>query len=338
MATAVAAVAVVATTLSVSGGPSADLVPTGAPGTALVEDPQVLVISLDGFNPTALRRLGRSGAPNLWRLFDEGAGTLDARTQVERTITLPNHTSMVTGRRIDRKKGGHGVTWNDDRLTPRTVQKAAGHAVSSLFSRVHASHGSTALYAAKTKFSLWDRSWPTAIDKVVIHAEDDAQVVADARIDLVDDDRALTFVHLGSADKAGHASGWLSPAYLTAVERLDALVGSVLTDADTAPELADLTVIVTADHGGVPGAKAHDAVRRPANFTIPFVVWGSGIDHADLYAINPGYRKPGRKQQPPLTGKQPIRNGNVANLALDLLGYPRVPGSIFGKVTPLEVE
>ncbi|WP_148615790.1 alkaline phosphatase family protein [Nocardioides rubriscoriae] len=334
-------VAVVTVMLSAAGGRDRDAVtPTAAPAarTAAPDtDPQVLVISLDGFNPTVLRTLGHQGLPHLWRLFDEGAGTLDARTQVELTITLPNHTSMVTGRRIDARRGGHGVTWNDDRLRPRTVQRAAGHPVASVFTRVHAEGGSTALYAAKTKFSLWPRSWPRAIDRVGIHEEDDRAVVADARADLVAADRALTFMHLGDADKTGHASGWLSPAYLDAVRRLDRLVGLVLHDADQRPELDDLTIVLTADHGGVPGTTSHSDVRRPADYTIPFVVWGPGITHADLYDLNPGYRDPGTSR-PSLKGKQPVRNGDVANLALSLLGDDPVPGSLFGRVRPLRVR
>ena len=74
-----------------------------------------------------------------------GASTLNARTEREMTVTLPNHTGMVTGRRIEAATGGHGVTWNDDRLTPNTVQAAAGHDVASVFTAVDAAGGSTAL-------------------------------------------------------------------------------------------------------------------------------------------------------------------------------------------------
>lgn len=332
---ALAACAAVVGLVAVVPGPSGAQAPLAS--ELAPEDPQVLAISLDALNPNALRRLGRAGAPHLWRLFDEGTGTLNARTQVELTVTLPNHTSMVTGRRIAAAKGGHGVTWNDDRLTPPTVQKAAHHAVSSVFTRVSAEGASTALYAAKTKFHLWERSWPQDIDQVGIFEEDDAAVVAAARQDLVAHDRAFTFVHLGNADKTGHATGWMTPAYLKAVRGLDRQVGLFLADADTRPELDDLTIILTADHGGVPGATSHSDTRRPANFTIPFVVWGQGIEHADLYTINPDYLRPGRKVQPRLTGKQPVRNGNVADLALDLLGFAPVPGSSFGRTRHLRV-
>ncbi len=62
---------------------------------------------------------------------------------------------------------------------------------------------------------------------------------------------------------------------------------------------------------------------------MPFAVWGPGIAPADLYDLNPGYRDPGRTR-PGLRGKQPVRNGDVANLALRLLGLDPVPGSLFG--------
>ncbi|WP_278256638.1 alkaline phosphatase family protein [Nocardioides convexus] len=69
---------------------------------AAAADLRVVAISLDGLNPTAITRLGAARLPNLYRLLREGAGTLNARAQIEQTVTLPNHTSMVTGRRIDK--------------------------------------------------------------------------------------------------------------------------------------------------------------------------------------------------------------------------------------------
>ncbi|MEZ5096901.1 MAG: alkaline phosphatase family protein [Nocardioides sp.] len=87
---------------------------------------RVLLISVDGLNPTAIKDLGRSQAPTFYRLIDEGATTLNARTEYEQTETLPNHTGMVTGRRITASRGGHGVTWNDDRLTPARSRRPPG--------------------------------------------------------------------------------------------------------------------------------------------------------------------------------------------------------------------
>jgi hypothetical protein len=87
----------------------------------------------------------------------EGAYTLNARTVREQTATLPNHTAMLTGRRVDDKHGGHGYSDNVDNGS--TVHRAAGHYVASVFDVVHDNGDSTALYASKTKFKLYERTW-----------------------------------------------------------------------------------------------------------------------------------------------------------------------------------
>lgn len=331
MVSLLAVLAVVAAVLAL---PTARLAPTAGAG-AVSPDRQVLAISVDALNPAALRRLGRSGAPHLWRLLDEGVSTLNARSQRELTLTLPNHASMVTGRRIDAAKQGHGVTWNDDGPGhPLTVQEAAGSEVESLFSVAHDAGLGTALFAAKTKFSVFERSWPDSIDVTTIREERDGAVARAARRDLLAHDRGVTFVHLGQADRVGHAHGFLGDRYLSAVRRADRLVGTFLRAAETRPRLDDLTIVLTSDHGGVPGRTGHSDPRKLANHRVPFAVWGPGIAPGDLYDLNPDRRDPGRSRSS-LVGDQPVRNGDVANVVLGVLGLGPVPGSRFGADDPL---
>ena len=302
-------------------GPGPAATAASGPGPA---ERRVLAISVDGLNPSALTRLGRERAPALHRLLDEGASTLNARTQVESTDTLPNHTSMVTGRRVLASRGGHGVTWNTHRRGT-TVQKAAGHEVDSVFTVAHGT-GSTALFAAKRKFSIFERSWGADIDRVLIREGNDLGLMRAVRSDLARAQRDFTFLHLAGPDVVGHAHGFMSSAYLTAVERIDALVGKLLRAIETHPDLAGTVVILTADHGGAARQRHHDGARQYANYRVPFVVWGSGIDGGDLYAMNTAYADPGRRRVF-YSGRQPVRNGDLANLALDLLGLGPVPGS-----------
>jgi phosphopentomutase len=113
------------------------------------------------------------------------------------------------------------------------------------------------------------------------------------------------------------------------VERLDALVGSVMRTVRGRDDLRRSTVVVlTADHGGVPGTRSHGDRTRYDNYRVPFVVWGAGVRAAGLYGLNPTALRPGRTQ-PGFRGAQPIRNGDVANLALDILGLGPVPGSLW---------
>jgi len=180
--------------------------PPPEPRSAVIDENQVtrvVVISVDGLNPDAITQLGESGAPTFHRIVDEGATTFNARSEVEMTNTLPNHTGMVTSRRIDLATGGHGVTWNDDRLVPRTVQLAAGQQVGSVFSSLNAVGLSSSLFAAKGKFDLFNRSWPNGVDHTLIRGNN-TKLVKAARRDLRTQWRALTFLHISLPDVAGH--------------------------------------------------------------------------------------------------------------------------------------
>ncbi|WP_435745630.1 alkaline phosphatase family protein [Nocardioides sp. SYSU DS0663] len=302
-------------------------------GRTTPSDRRVLAITVDGLNPRALTRLGEQGAPTLHRLLAEGASTTNARTERERTMTLPNHTGMVTGRRIAATRRGHGVAWNSHR-PGTTVQHAAGHEVASIFSVVDAAGGESAVFTGKEKFSLFPRSWPTAVDRFRLD-EDPLALVRAARRDLVHHDRAFTLLHLATPDVVGHDHGFMSSRYLAAVARTDRLLAKVVRAVERDAELGEeLVVLLTSDHGGQ-GTGHSDPTSR-ANYRVPFLAWGAGIAPADLYDLNPDYRDPGRRRTS-YAGPQPVRNGDVANLAARLLDLEPVPGSRFGRATPLDV-
>lgn len=297
---------------------------------------QVVVISIDGLNPKAITRLGSAGVPVLHGLMAEGASTLNARTERESTMTLPNHTGMVTGRPVDPKGGGHGVVWNDERTRPATVHRAAGHEVDSIFTVVHDAGLATGLFASKLKFELWNRSWPDDIDVSMLANEDDGAVWRAVRTDLLTAPRALRFVHFAAPDTAGHAKGFLSPAYLAAVRTSDRRVGKILGAIMESGLSASTTVVVTSDHGGAP--PDHYDPERRANFTVPYIVAGPGVAaSADLYDLNPDYRDPGRRRTSYGAQRPPVRNGDVANLVTHLLGLDPVSGSRHGATHDLDV-
>lgn len=300
---------------------------------------RVLVISIDGLNPDALRRLGPAGAPALHRVMAEGVSTLNARTEYEQTETLPNHTGMLTGRFIDRAAGGHGVTFNDTSGT--TVHAAAGGYVASTFDLVHDRGGRTMLYTSKDKFALYDRTWSAngAVDRTGVNNGRDKI----SRYRYNTDEDALTtgfigrlnskrkpryaFVHLAAPDRAGHAYGFMGANYIDAVRATDARIGRIMNAIRANANLRDhMAVIITADHGGF--GPTHVDPTLPTSYTIPFMVWGKGMPAGvDLYALNPSYADPGTGRPTYAAARQPIRNSSAANLAMDLLDYPVVPGS-----------
>lgn len=325
-----------ATATAAAAATAATAATVGSTAEQLDTERRVLVVSVDGLRSSVLRELGPEEVPVLTRLRDEGASTLEARTAVEQTETLPNHTSMITGRRIDAELGGHGVTWNTDE-PGTTVQEAAGEPVGSLFSRVHAAGGTTALFTGKSKFSLFQRSWPEGLDRYTLR-EDGARLVALARRDLRREARTVTFLHLAAPDLAGHAHGWGSEEYADAVRVVDGWLDEVLDTVASRPVLREhLTLVLTADHGG--SGLGHVDPTSPEDYRIPFLAWGDGVAAGtDLYALNEDYRDPGKRRPGYAAARQPVRNADVANLALDLLGLGPIPGSTVGTAQELDLE
>jgi hypothetical protein len=68
-------------------------------------------------------------------------------------------------------------------------------------------------------------------------------------------------------------------------------------------------------------------------------VWGAGVANgAGLYRLNPDYADPGRRRTRYGAARQPVRNGDVANLTTDLLGLPAVRGSEHDSAQDLDVR
>ncbi|WP_423763649.1 alkaline phosphatase family protein, partial [Escherichia coli] len=153
----------------------------------------------------------------------------------------------------------------------------------SIFDVVHDRGGRTALFSAKNKFELYERTWNTdgapdrvgkaqgskKIDRVVLDT-DNARLVRTATADLTRSARDFTFLHLSLPDRAGHEHGFMGQKYLSAVQETDRLLGTVLGTISARPSLeAHTLVVLTADHGG-DGAD-HSNRKKLQNYRIPFM-------------------------------------------------------------------
>jgi hypothetical protein len=241
---------------------------------------------------------------------------------------------------------GHGYTINSTPTSDTTVHNTGNTTRSytpSVFDVVH-DHGlSTAMFASKSKFSLFENSYNAAgapdlfgaddgaekIDIVELHS--DILAMTDALIaNLQTQASNFTFVHFNQPDQTGHSLGWGSDEYLSAVVSVDEQLGRLLAVIDDEPNLAGRTaIILTTDHGGT--GYSHLEFANPENFVIPFFVVAPGVPaHRDLYALIANHRTaPGADVNPSYAAPdQPIRNGDSGNLALAFLGLGPVPESI----------
>lgn len=331
----------------------------------------VIQISVDGLNAKLLEKYIQETpdqVPTFKRLFTEGAGTFNARTDSTHTITLPNHTCMLTGRPVSPPEGkprtvAHNYTLNSDPPDGMTLHKINSDIpyMASTLDVVHDHGKSTGFYASKSKFSLFTDSYdaehgaaapsgrnkvdhfflketpgPKEQPKIATSRELQEQLMTD----LPKYHPNYVFIHYRDPDSVGHILGWDSKEYRAAVHTVDQQLGKLVAMIESDSNFMGKTVIIlTADHGGIPSQKKHSVAAEAGNYTIPFAAWGAGIKPADLYELNSASRgNPGDKQVDYNAPRQPIRNGDSGNLALKLLGLPAIPGSMINVRQDLAVR
>jgi arylsulfatase A-like enzyme len=223
-------------------------------------EPRVLLISIDGCRPdTALR----ADMPNFRSLLANGSFTMWATT-TPAAITLPSHTSMVTGVTIER----HGISGNDDEAAASQTLKAP-----TLFDLAHEAGLTTGIAAGKSKFSLLsksaDHSWLPAKSKTL------DKDVADNAVRIITRFKPrLMMVHFPQNDGIGHSIGWGTREQIANLANTDAQLGRVLAALDEAGVRGETTIILSADHGGA--AKRHGG-PDPRSQSIPWVIVGPGV-------------------------------------------------------------
>lgn len=224
----------------------------------------VVIVSVDGLRPDVALR---AKMPAFRSLLERGSFTMYAMT-TDVAITLPSHTSMVTG--VTPAK--HGIGYNSD---PRPTDRPAPE-WPTIFEVAHRAGLSTAMCAGKSKFSVLAQ--PGTLDSVLVpprgSAYSDSLVAAHAVRWIRRMRPDLLFVHLPSLDAVGHSRKWGSREQVDASERCDRELGKVLA-AIRAAGLEDSTlVILSTDHGGA--GTTHGGLDARSRL-IPWIVAGPGV-------------------------------------------------------------
>jgi len=255
----------------------------------------VFIISFDGGKPAVI---AESDMPVFKAMAAEGAHTWIAQT-VMPSITLPSHTSMLTG--VTPLK--HHITWNDWKPELGLVT------VPTIFS-IAKEHGfTTAMFVGKVKFRHLDL--PGTVDTFVFPLPSlpaNAQAAEKSKVEAKPVARAfaaalagglkpnLCFIHFSDTDTTGHKYGWGSPEQIQAFADCDAAL-KIVMDAIRKAGLADSSVVIlTADHGGhnvspeqlkanPAGPKGTHGLAIPDDLNIPWIAWGKNVNaHLTLTA------------------------------------------------------
>jgi predicted AlkP superfamily pyrophosphatase or phosphodiesterase len=234
---------------------------------------RAIVVVLDGLRPDAIESFDLT---HLRRLLSHGAWSLDAST-VSPSVTTSAITSLLTG--VSPRE--HGIV-TDRIFIPRSgahlaplpaVLGAHGYPTAAFMSDVSPIlRGIAARVGRRFGFDTLRTSGACALD-----------ILTAARTALRAQRRGLVVLHWPDADRAGHASGWMSARYADACTRLDTAVGMLVAQTDVLHDPHTLLVAV-ADHGGGGAASNdHDADHR-LNRTIPLVLAGGLVPHVGLGA------------------------------------------------------
>ena len=297
----------------------------------------VVVVAVPGLTSTVVRKVG-TDLSELSRMALGGAFTRNARTAAESTSPDAGLASILTGRRVYPKAGGHGV--GSKTTLPKTVHESAGQYVSSIYDLAHNTSRRTSFVSSRTQSRLVRESWnkrsggtdpygmddgTAKFDQVKI-LRDDAAAVGWWREKMGSSPASLSVIELSGAVKAGAEDGYTSDAYQKAVRKVSRRIAAIRRGIDRQAEMKGTTLLVVT---GTSGAQKTKGSSRTwvESYRVPMWVTGPGVPAgADLYALNPSLAYPG-KDQVGYSGTQPLRIGDLANLITRTLGLPPVPGS-----------
>jgi arylsulfatase A-like enzyme len=283
-------------------------------GTLAAEPPVARHVFIVSFDQGAPAGIEKADMPVFKSMADEGAHTWEAYTIVP-SVTLPAHTSMLTGVGIQK----HQIVWND------LIPEKGLVKVPTIFSIAKKSGLVTAMVVAKNKFRTLDL--PGSLDAFLLPTDPASASVAAAFAGMVGKLKPnLCFIHFGEPDVAGHAHGMFSPEKMKALADSDAALAVVVKAIKDAGLLDTSVIILTADHGGhdrtaeelaqmakagQPPQPGTHGSASPEDVTIPWIAWGADV----------------RKH---FTITAPVVQYDTAATALWLLGIP-VPESFWGR-------
>jgi len=226
---------------------------------ALTPFSYVLIVSMDGARSDII--FSRAESKNLRALSSGGAYTLWAQS-IQPSVTLPAHTSMLTGV----KASAHKISWNDYQPEKGYVQ------VTTVFELAKTAGLKTAMFVGKQK--LLHIAKPGTVDKFG-WVNGNAGAIARAAAEYIIEEKPnLCFVHLPDLDSAGHNFGWGSAEQVKAVENCDKAVGVLLDGLRSAGILDQTFIIISADHGGHGKTHGSSDVR---DFCVPFICSGPSV-------------------------------------------------------------
>ena len=197
---------------------------------------RLALISVDGLRRDAVTA---DQMPFLFEAQHKAMMVKEALTIVP-SITLPSHTSMLTGTDIST----HGVDWN-------SYIPERGQVQVTVLTRILTNAGvvSGAFFSKAKLYHIFGRDHTSMVDEART-AGDASELVDHAIAFFRESGKRFAFIHFREVDAVGHGSGWKSAQQLAAIHSIDQQVARLVRDLQSTPGWATTVVVVTSDHGG----------------------------------------------------------------------------------------
>lgn len=226
---------------------------------------RVVLVTIDGLPADAVTP---DATPTLLSLAEEGAFAPRVRS-IEPTLSVPANLSMLAGE----GPTSHQLFSEELEFTPEMNRLDPLFRVGLRRGRSTAAVLSTDGHLARFDDILECRL-AFGFDRVISPSGGAAAVVDSALTLLGPDGPDMLFVHLSDADVAGHAEGWGSATWRTAVGEVDTRLARI---ADALPPDALLAVVAAHGGGGAFGPFQHGSTA-PDDIEVPLVLYGAGVD------------------------------------------------------------
>lgn len=226
----------------------------------------IILFGTDGLGAYAFKE---AAIPSIRKMMDNGSYSLKTRSVLPSSSAV-NWASMLMGSGPEL----HGYTeWGSKtpELPSRKIGK--GGIYPSIISLIDEQLPEAKKGVAYTWNGIGYLFEKNMVD-LDFNGENDEETVEKALEFLVKHKPVFTFIHVDEPDHAGHAFGHDTPAYYSALKKVDSLVGKVISTLEKEQMMSESVIILSSDHGGV--NKGHGG-KSLLEVEVPWIVYGKGI-------------------------------------------------------------
>ena len=234
------------------------------------EEKYVFLITIDGLRPDAISKIN---TPNLAKLLQKSSYSLNAST-VFPSLTMPSHTSLVTG--LDVKNHKH--TLNDYKKINKLLNQKKYLPIDTIFTYGKLNNLKTTFICGKDKLRFLINPSPEYnISCYDIYNDRDntiQNITTTFTSTFKTKKNKINFIHYPEPDLSGHINGWMSYKYIESLKKVDIEIQKLIVLLENEMSDNNYLLIITADHGGT--ENTHGS-KSKEHMTIPWIANGSSV-------------------------------------------------------------